>query len=185
MQSLSIKTTNGGETFIDRKQVEAFTSSLRGSVLHPDNNGYEDARRIWNGMIDKKPALIARCQGTADVISAVNFARDNHLLFSVRGGGHNVAGGAICDGGMVIDLSKMRSVWVDPGQRTARAQAGATLGDLDHETQAFGLSAPVGVVSATGIAGLTLHGGLGWLTRKVLESRTCCVRSPLSVEISI
>jgi hypothetical protein len=166
MQTLNVKTINGGQTSIDMTKIEAFHSTLRGDLLYPNNNGYEDARRIWNGMIDKKPALIARCKGTADVISAVNFARDNHLLFTVRGGGHNVAGGAICDGGMVIDLSKMRSVRVDPGQRTARAEAGATLGDLDHETQAFGLSAPVGVVSATGIAGLTLHGGLGWLTRK-------------------
>lgn len=166
MQTLNVKTINGGQTSIDMTMIEAFQSRLRGDLLYPNSNAYEDARRVWNGMIDKKPALIARCRGTADVISAVNFARDNHLLFSVRGGGHNVAGGAICDGGMVIDMSKMRSVRVDPGQRTARAEAGATLGDLDHETQAFGLSAPVGVVSATGIAGLTLHGGLGWLTRK-------------------
>jgi hypothetical protein len=166
MQTLNIKTTNGGKTSMDMTKIEAFQSSLQGDLLYPNNNGYEDARKVWNGMIDKKPALITRCKGTADVISAVNFARDNHLLFSLRGGGHNVAGGAVCDGGMVIDLSKMKSVQVDPAKRIARAEAGATLGDLDHETQAFGLAAPVGVVSATGVAGLTLHGGLGWLTRK-------------------
>lgn len=166
MQTVNVKTSKGGKRSIDMTEIEAFKNSLRGDLLHPNDNGFEEARKVWNGMIAKKPALIVRCKGAADVISAVNFARDSHLLFSVRGGGHNVAGSALCDGGMVIDLSRMRSVRVDPEHRTARAEGGATLGDLDHETQAFGLAAPVGVVSATGIAGLTLHGGVGWLSRK-------------------
>ena len=117
-------------------------------------------------MIDKHPALIARCTGAADVIAAVNFAREHNVLLSVRGGGHNVAGHALCDDGLVVDLSSMRAVRVDPMSRTVQVQGGATLGDIDHETQAFGLAVPVGLVTATGIAGLTLHGGMGWLTRK-------------------
>ena len=151
---------------LDATTIEELKASLQGELIQPKDEGYNDVRKVWNGMIDKKPALITRCKGTADVISAVNFVRNHDLLFSVRSGGHNVAGGAVCDGGMMIDLSQMRSVRVDPGQQTARVEAGATLGDLDKETQAFGLAAPVGVVSATGVAGLTLHGGIGWLTRK-------------------
>jgi FAD/FMN-containing dehydrogenase len=146
--------------------VEAFKSSLRGELLLPGDEGYDEARAVWNGMIDKRPALIARCTGVADVIDAVNFARTNNLLVSVRGGGHNVAGKAVSDGGLMIDLSLMKGIRVDPKARTARAQPGATLGDLDRETQAFGLAAPAGIVSTTGIAGLTLGGGIGWLSRK-------------------
>jgi len=129
-------------------------------------NIYDDARVVWNGMIDRKPALIARCAGVADVIAAVNFARDNQLLVSVRGGGHNITGYAVNDGGIVIDLSQMQSVRIDLGKSTARAEAGLTWGEYNHETQAFGLASTGGVVTTTGIAGLSLGGGLGWLMGK-------------------
>lgn len=140
--------------------------SFRGQLIRRDDPEYDEARRVWNGMIDKRPAMIARCSGTADVMAAVNFARDRAVPFSVRGGGHNVAGRAVCDDGLVIDLSRMRAVHVDPVNRIVQAQGGAILGDIDHETQAFGLAVPLGLVTATGVAGLTLHGGMGWLTRK-------------------
>jgi hypothetical protein len=146
--------------------IREFRSSLRGLLLQPGDAGYDAARRVWNGAIDRKPALIARCAGSADVISAVTFARANNLLVSVRGGGHNVTGNAVCDGGLMIDLSLMKGIRVDRAQRTVTAQAGATWGDLDHETQAFGLATTGGQISTTGIAGLTLGGGLGWLMRK-------------------
>jgi FAD/FMN-containing dehydrogenase len=144
------------------------TSGLgfRGPVLGPDDPEYEQTRKIWNAMIDRRPALIARCTGVADVVQAVRFARDRKLLLSVRGGGHNIAGLAVCEGGLMIDLSLMRGVIVDPEPRTAQAQAGCTLGDLDRETQLHGLAAVLGFVSATGIAGLTVGGGFGYLTRK-------------------
>ncbi|RRJ31419.1 FAD-binding oxidoreductase [Halocatena pleomorpha] len=145
------------QTFIDR---------FRGEVIRPDDHGYDEARQIWNGMIDKRPAIIAQCTGVADVVEAVNFARDNDLLVAVRGGGHNVAGTALCDGGIVIDLSEMNGVRVDSEEKTVRAGGGATLGDVDRETQVFGLATPLGVVSKTGIAGLTLNGGVGHLRRK-------------------
>jgi FAD/FMN-containing dehydrogenase len=157
---------DGGRTALEPGTVEALREGLRGSLITAGDAVYDSARRVWNGMIDKSPALIVRCAGTADVISAVNFARQHGLLTSIRGGGHNVAGTALVDDGFVIDLSEMRCVHVDPSRRLARAEGGARLGDLDHETQAFGLAAPVGVVSATGVAGLTLHGGAGWLLRK-------------------
>lgn len=166
MTDLRVTTTTGGNTVLEEATVQEFKASLRGELLLPGDEGYDEARKIWNGMIDKRPALIARCAGVADVIDAVNFARTHNLLVSVRGGGHNVAGLAVCDGGIMIDLSLMKSVHVDPKARTARAQSGATLGDLDHETQVFGLAVPAGIVSTTGIAGLTLGGGIGWLTRK-------------------
>jgi FAD/FMN-containing dehydrogenase len=146
--------------------IQEFRAGLRGKLLRPGDQGYEEARRLWNGMIDKHPALIARTRGVADVIAAVNFARENNVPLAVRGGGHNVAGLASVDGGLVIDLSQMRSVRVDPQARTARAEGGATWGDVDRETQVFGLATPGGEVSATGIAGLTLGGGLGYLRRK-------------------
>jgi FAD/FMN-containing dehydrogenase len=126
---------------------------------------YEHARRVWNGLIDKRPAVIVRCSGVADVMESVRFARDHNLLVAVRGGGHNVAGFGTCDGGLVIDLSPLRGIRVDPVTRTVRAQAGVTWGDLDRETQAFALAVPGGVVSTTGVAGLTLGGGQGWLRR--------------------
>jgi FAD/FMN-containing dehydrogenase len=135
-------------------------------VLRPGDDDYDDARAIWNGLIDRRPALIVRCSGAADVIQAVDFARERGLVLSVKGGGHNVAGNAVNDGGIVVDLSLMRGVHVDAKARTARVLAGATWGDLDRETQVFGLATPGGVVSTTGVAGLTLHGGMGLLRGK-------------------
>jgi FAD/FMN-containing dehydrogenase len=135
-------------------------------VLGPDDPAYDEARRIWNGLIDRHPALIVRCTGAADVVDAVNFAREQGLAVSIKAGGHNVAGNAVNDGGLVIDLSGMRGVHVDAASQTVRVQGGATLGDLDRETQLFGLAVPAGVVSTTGVAGLTLHGGAGHLRRK-------------------
>lgn len=151
---------------IDERTLEKFKASLGGELIQPNDEGYDDARTVWNAMIDKRPALIARCSGTADVIAAVNFARENSLLFSIRGGGHNIAGTALCDDGLTIDLSGMKGLHVDLKTRTVRAQPGCNLGDLDRETQIFGLVVPAGIVTDTGIAGLTLGGGFGWLTRR-------------------
>ena len=151
------------DTALAEDTVAAFQTTLRGALLRPGDDGYEAARTLWNAMIDKRPALIVRCVGVADVIQAVNFARTHDLLVAVRGGGHNVAGNAVCDGGLMIDLSPMKSVHVDPVRRTARAEPGATWRDFDHETQAFGLATTGGVIPTTGVAGLTLGGGIGWL----------------------
>ena len=164
MADLRVTATTGAGTVLKEAAVEEFRSSLRGALLRSSDEGYDEARKIWNGMIDKRPGLIAQCTGAADALTAVRFARDHNLLVSIRGGGHNVAGTALCDGGLVIDLSLMKGIHVDPVQRKARAQPGLTLGDLDHETQAFGLAVFSGVVSTTGIAGLTLGGGFGYLT---------------------
>ena len=166
MVDLQIITNTGANTVLTEALVEEFQTSLRGPLLQPGDAGYDDARIVWNGMIDRRPALIARCAGVADVIQAVNFARDNHLLVSVRGGGHNITGYAVNDGGIVIDLSQMKSVHVDLAKSTARAEAGLTWGEYNHETQAFGLASTGGVVSTTGISGLSLGGGLGWLMGK-------------------
>jgi FAD/FMN-containing dehydrogenase len=144
----------------------ALAASFRGPLLSAADSGYDEQRRVWNAMIDRRPALIARCTGTADVVAAVNLAREQGLLVSVRGGGHNIAGLAVCEGGLMIDLSLMRGVWVDPGAATVVAQGGCTLGDVDRETQLHGQAAVLGFVSATGIAGLTTGGGFGYLTRK-------------------
>ncbi len=146
--------------------VQAFKSSLRGELLLPSDDGYDAARKIYNAMIDKRPAMIARCAGAADVITCVNFAREHHLLVSVRGGGHNVAGKAVCDDGLMIDLSRMKGIRVDPIRRTVRAEPGLTWGELNDDLQIFGLAATGAYVSTTGISGLTLGGGLGWLVRK-------------------
>src|SRR5579864_9719364 len=154
------------DTVIDEAAIQEFRTGLRGNLLGPDDEGYDAARRVWNGMIDRKPGLIVRCAGVADIIHAVNFARTHNLLVAVRGGGHNVTGNAVCDGGLMIDLSPMKGIQVDPVRRTARAQAGVTWGEFDHETQALGLATTGGQVSTTGIAGLTLGGGIGWLMRK-------------------
>src|SRR5437879_2621187 len=124
-------------TGLDEAAIQGFRASLRGALVRPGDDNYDAARRVWNGMIDRKPALIIRCAGVADVITAVNFARTRNLLVSVRGGGHNVTGNAVCDGGIMIDLSPMKGIRVDPVGRTARAQAGLTWGEFDHETQAF------------------------------------------------
>ena len=139
---------------------------FRGRLITADHADYDTARAVWNGAVDRRPRLIARCSGTADVAAAVRFARDHDLEIAVRGGGHNVAGTAVCDDGIVIDLSAMRAVWVDPAGRTARVQGGALWGDVDHETQAHGLATTGGIVSHTGVAGLTLGGGIGFLMRK-------------------
>ena len=145
---------------------DALRAQIAGSVLSPSDPEYENARRIHNGLIDRRPALVARCHGTADVQAAVRFARERGLEIAVRGGGHNVAGNAVCDGGLMIDLSAMRGVHVDPRARRARAQGGATWGDYNRETQLHGLASTGGIVSTTGVGGLTLGGGLGWLMGK-------------------
>jgi FAD/FMN-containing dehydrogenase len=147
-------------------RVQELQAELRGSLLRPGDAGYEDSRTIWNAMIDRRPALVARCLGVGDVLACVNFARTERVPLSVKGGGHNIAGLAVCEDGLMIDMSPMRGVWVDPAARTARAQAGCLLGDLDRETQIHGLATPLGFVSNTGIAGLTLGGGFGYLTRR-------------------
>lgn len=163
---MAIQYASTPETDLANGVSEGFKASLRGEVLRPGDPGYDDARRVWNGMVDKHPALIVRCAGVADVISAVKFAKTHDLLVAVRGGGHSAAGAGVCDGGIVIDLSRMKGIRVDPVARTVRAEGGATWGDLDHATAAFGLATTGGVVSTTGIGGLTLGGGIGWLMRK-------------------
>lgn len=163
---IDLKALDGGTVRLAADALQAFRMGFRGPVLTPADAGYDETRKIWNAMIDRRPALIARCTGTADVLAAVRLARQHGLLSSVRGGGHNIAGLAVCEGGLMIDLSLMRGVWVDPRGRTALAQAGCTLGDVDRETQLHGLAAVLGFVSATGIAGLTTGGGFGYLTRR-------------------
>jgi FAD/FMN-containing dehydrogenase len=179
MVTLKVKLANDGFTMLDEGVIAEFKAGLRGELITPDSLNYDEVRQIWNGMHDKRPALIVRCTGVADVIAAVNFARDNHFLVAVRGGGHNVAGSGSCDGGIMIDLSLMKGVHVDPKARTAHAQGGATWGDVDRETQVYGLAAVGGLVSTTGIGGLTLGGGLGWLRRK----HGLSIDNVLSVEI--
>lgn len=151
---------------LDEGAVATFKAGLRGELIRPGDEAYDGARKVWNGMIDRRPALIARCVGVADVIAAVNFAREQRLPVAIRGGSHNVTGNAVCDGGVVIDLTNMKGIRVDPEKRTVRAEGGCTWGDLDHATHVFGLAAPGGIISTTGIAGLTLGGGIGHLTRK-------------------
>jgi FAD/FMN-containing dehydrogenase len=146
--------------------IAEFKSTLRGQLLQPNDAGYTEAREIWNAMIDRKPAMFVRAAGVADIRRSVAFARDNKLPLAVRGGGHNIAGNALCDDGLVIDLSQMKAVRIDPDGRRAYVQGGATLGDFDHEAQAYGLATPLGINSTTGVAGLTLGGGFGWLSRK-------------------
>jgi FAD/FMN-containing dehydrogenase len=150
---------------LDDAAVQDFTSRLRGELIRPGDTGYEQARKLYNGMIDKRPALIACCVDIADVIGAVNFAREHKLTLAVRGGGHNGAGLASCDGGLVIDLSRMKGIRVDPAARTARVEGGCTWGDVDHATHAVGLATPSGFLSSTGVGGLTLGGGIGYLSR--------------------
>jgi FAD/FMN-containing dehydrogenase len=151
---------------LDDGAVGALAANFRGQLICPGDEGYDGARRVWNGMVDKRPVMIARCTGVADVVAAVTFAREHGLLVAVRGGGHNVAGKAVCDDGIVIDLSGMKGVRVDPDAGTARARPGVTWGEFDRETQLFGLATTGGFVASTGIAGLTLGGGIGWLARK-------------------
>ena len=166
MAAVQVATLTNTDIVLDEASVGDFKSSLRGELLRPGDEGYDEARKIWNAMIDKRPALIAQCRGVADVINSVNFARNNNILVSVRGGGHNIPGNCVCNDGLMIDLSKMTSVRVDPSMGTARAEGGVKWGAFDHETQAFGLATPGGTDSDTGIAGLTLGGGIGWLSGK-------------------
>lgn len=155
-----------GNVMLDAKVVEEFRQALRGELVTRDDPAYEETRKLYNGMIDKKPLLIARCVDVADVINAVNFGRDNQLLTAVRGGGHNGPGLGSCDDGLVIDLSCMKGVHVNPEHRTVTVSPGCTQGDVDHAAHAFGLAVPAGIVSSTGVAGLTLGGGHGYLSRQ-------------------
>src|SRR5437899_6902854 len=166
MTDLRVVTTEGNDKILEDAVVRGLADNLRGRLLRPGDGGYDEARKVWNGSIDRSPALIARCAGVADVIAAVRFGRETGLEVAVRSGGHSFPGLSMCDGGLVIDLSPMRGIRVDPEARTARAQAGVLLGELDRETQAFGLAVPSGIVTHTGMAGLTLGGGIGWLMRK-------------------
>ena len=161
-----IITSTGKEAFIPEAALEEFKKSLRGKVIYPKDADYDQARKIYNAMIDKRPALIARCAGAADVVASVNFARKNNLLVAVHGAGHNVAGNSVCEGGIVIDLSAMKGIRIDLSERTARVEPGLTWGEVSQELQTFGLAATGGFVSTTGVSGLTLGGGLGWLLRK-------------------
>ena len=161
-----LRTRDGQATTVSDQAITALAEGLRGRLVQPSDAGYDDSRAVWNGMVDRRPALIVQCAGVADVVTSVNFAKEHDLLVAVRGGGHNAAGNAVCDDGIVIDLSLMTSVRVDPLAQTVRTEGGVTIGELDHESQAFGLAVPMGVVTETGIAGLTLAGGIGWLRRK-------------------
>jgi FAD binding domain/Berberine and berberine like len=166
MTDALVASTAGGSITVPEQTLSELRTTLRGQLLLPSESGYEDARKVWNGTTDKHPALIVQCQGTADVVAAVKFARAHDLLVAVRGGGHSIAGHSVCDGGVMVDLSHMNGVRVDPMGRTARAGGGAKWLDFDHETQAYGLATTGGTNSDTGIGGLTLGGGLGWLGGK-------------------
>lgn len=166
MKTLHLVRSNGESLAVEISIVEQLKASLRGALLLPGEDGYDKARTVWNAMIDRRPGLVVRCAGVSDIQQAVRFAREHGVLTAVKGGGHNIAGNAVCEGGLLIDLSEMRSVRVDPHARIAHVEPGATLGDFDHECQAFGLATPVGINSTTGVAGLTLGAGFGWLSRK-------------------
>jgi FAD/FMN-containing dehydrogenase len=164
--AVRIRTRAGNDRALDDSLVNKLAAGLQGRLLRPSDADYDAARQVWNGMVDKRPALIARCAETADVVECVRFAREHDVLVSVRGGGHNYAGKSVCDGGLMIDLSPMKGIRVDPARRIARAQAGLRLGEFDRATQAHGLATTLGVNTDTGIAGLTLGGGYGWLCGK-------------------
>jgi FAD/FMN-containing dehydrogenase len=163
---IAYRTLDGEDASLSRAALEPLRAGVRGGAMTAGEPGYDDARRIWNAMIDHRPAIVARCLSSRDVRNAVDFARGSGMRLSVRGGGHHIAGNAVAEGGLVIDLSAMRAVHVDTERRTARVDGGALLGDVDHETQAFGLATPLGINSTTGFGGLCLGGGFGWLTRK-------------------
>jgi len=163
---MKAKTMDGREIDLKKETLDGLKMRLRGPVLAPGDVGYDESRTVWNGMIDRKPAVVVRCLGTADVIACVQFVREHKLLLCIKGGGHNIAGLATADGALMLDMSLMRGVWVDPQRNVARAQAGCLLGDVDRETQVHGLAAVLGFVSLTGITGLTLGGGFGYLTRR-------------------
>src|SRR5256885_8692866 len=160
MTDLRIISTNGTDAILEKATVQHFADGLRGRLVQPGEGGYDEARKVWNGMIDRHPALIARCAGVADVIAAVRFARTHELLVSVRGGGHNITGNAVCEGGLMIDLSRMKSVRVDPARRTARAEAGLTWGEYNHETQGLGFARARGGGAAARTGGLCPGRGL-------------------------
>jgi FAD/FMN-containing dehydrogenase len=164
---MKVKTIHGGELELKQDEFDGFRMRLRGPVLVPGNAGFEESRTVWNGMIDRSPAAVVRCLGNADVIACVQFARERNILLSIKGGGHNIAGLAVADRALMLDMSLMRGVWVDPRRKIAHAQAGCLLGDVDRETQLYGLAAVLGFISLTGIAGLTLGGGFGYLTRRL------------------
>jgi len=166
MAGISVKTGDGKTATLSAEALDGLRGALRGAVCLPGDAGYDEARTIWNAMIDRRPAAIVRAAGASDVMQTVKLAAQHGLLLAVRGGGHNIAGNAVCEGGLMLDLSPMKSVRVDVAARTARVEPGAKLADLDKETQAFGLATPVGINSTTGVAGLTLGGGFGWLARK-------------------
>ena len=166
MTALRVITSEGAPATLEEATVQSFADSLRGRLLQRGDDGYDEARKLFNGMIDRRPALIAQCLGAADIAAAVRFAREHNLIVSIKGGGHSVTGNAVCHGGLMIDPSRMKSIRVDPAQQTVRAEPGMLGGELDRETQAFGLSTPVGSVSSTGISGLTLGGGQSWLASK-------------------
>jgi len=163
---MKMQTTEGREAELKQDALDGLRMRLRGPLFLPGEAGHEESRSVWNAMIDRKPAVVARCRGVADVITCVQFARDNDMLLSIKGGGHNIAGLAAADGALMLDMSLMRGVWVDSHGKVAHAQAGCLLGDVDRETQVHGLASVLGFVSATGIAGLTLGGGFGYLTRR-------------------
>lgn len=160
-----IRTIGGDVITLDDSSIEGLRGRLQGGLVTPEDSVYDETRAAWNGMIDRRPGLIARCAGADDVAEAVRFARERNLEVAVRGGGHHIAGNSVCEGGFMIDLSPMKSVEVEPGERTARVGPGASLADMDAGTQAHGLATPLGINSTTGIAGLTLGGGFGWLSR--------------------
>jgi FAD/FMN-containing dehydrogenase len=166
MTGIDVTTRFNKSVTVSEQAVKDLAARLRGKLLLAGEPGYDEARAVWNAMIDRRPALIVRCAGAADVIAALEFANSHGALVAVRGGGHNIAGTAVCEGGVMIDLSAMKSVRIDPVARTARVEPGVTLGEFDREAQAFGLATPVGINSTTGVAGLTLGGGFGWTSRK-------------------
>jgi len=166
MNAARVATLSGSHIDLNESIIQSLKSRLNGSLLRVGDAGYDEARTIWNAMIDRKPALISQCANAEDVQQTVSFAREHGLLLSIRGGGHNIAGNAVCEDGLMIDFSKMNSVRVDEKARIAHVGPGATLGDFDRETQKYGLATPVGINSTTGVAGLTLGGGFGWLSRK-------------------
>lgn len=166
MPTISLKTLDGGIREFEKESLDGFAAGLRGPLLDAWSPGYDDARELWNAMLDRRPGLIVECEGAADVIRSVKFAAENGLLVSVLGAGHNIAGNAVCEGGFLISLRKMNQVRVDPRARRAWVGPGTTLGEFDAEAQAFALATPVGINSITGIGGLTLGGGFGWLSRK-------------------
>ena len=166
MTQVGLKTLDQNQHAIPADALDGLRAGLRGALCLPGEPGYDDARTIWNAMIDRRPAAIVRAAGAADVIRAVGFAREHRLVLAVRGGGHNIAGNAVCENGLMLDLSPMKSVRVNPAARTARVEPGVTLNEFDREAQAFGLATPLGINSTTGVAGITLGGGFGWISRK-------------------